>query len=606
MLAVKRLLIFSVLFLTFLAAGRALAQAGAPPPTVGNLSVSNITQTSARLSASVTTNGASTQVFFEYARPTDPRYTQAGNVQVQGSATPSTANFSLSGLTCGTDYVFRAIAVNQFGQDGPHTPKPFTTGTCISVTLASSGSAQVGGLLTLTANATGGSGALTYEFELDGDNVYDRSGSASSVQVKYPAAYDGNVTVRVTDSTGSSAIAQRHITIGAPHLTVTSVGTPNQICGDGDGAFDPGEKWSLSFTIKNDGTVAENGGYALFFPTDQVSGGITTAETHLLMDNPAAAIGNLAPGALLPVTLTFSFADDAACGATYRLSFAGGADAVSSSAGVATPITSFTLPASCQITTGCPKSKAITPPRQGLYYNASRSGNGLSNFLIPGANGRQTYFGAWFTANDDHTPTWYIVQGDLLGAAVKAPILKFTRELGSPTFSAKSAEAGRATVAMIDSSHMLMAWTLGARAGAEVMEYFTTGSAPNPNRTGAWYNPNESGWGEVIHQFDSGGVSNTFAVNYIYDASAQPRWVIGQETTANFAAGTSAKSFTVHCPGCPWLADWNSFPQASGTASAVFTDATTGRTTTDIVLPAPLTGTWQRSNLPLQLLTVPQ
>ena len=605
MLASKRLLIFIVLFLTFLASGRAIAQ-GAPPPVVGALSVSNVTQTSARFTASVTTYGQQTQVFFEYAKPTDARYTQAGNTTIAGSGIPSTASFNLSGLACGTNYVFRAIAVNQFGQDGPHTPKAFTTDSCLTVSLASSGSAVAGGTLTLTATASG-NGALTYDFDIDGDEVYDRSGPSNTISVTYPGAFDKDVAVRVTDSTGSSAIGTRHITINAPHLSVTSVGTPSAVCGDGDASFDPGERWTIPVRVTNDGAVAENGGYALFFPTDQVGGGVTTPETHIMMDTPAVSVGNLAPGASIDTTVSFKFANDAACGATYRLSFAGGADAVASSAGAGTPIASFTLPASCQVTTSCPVAKAIAAPRQGLYYNASRSGNGLSNFLIPGQNGAPPiYFGAWFTANEDRSPTWYIVQGNLLGAAVKAPILKFTRDLGSSTFRATSAEVGRATIAMIDSSHMIMAWTIGTKAGAEVMEHLTGGTPPTPNRTGAWYNPNEPGWGEVLHEYGASGATSTFAVDYIYDANAQPRWVITQDTTSNFATNTSAKGYNVHCPGCPWVADWASFPQASGTASFQFSDGSNAHATTNITLAPPLNGTWVRSNTPLQLLTPPQ
>jgi hypothetical protein len=159
---------------------------------------------------------------------------------------------------------------------------------------------------------------------------------------------------------------------------------------------------------------------------------------------------------------------------------------------------------------------------------------------------------------------------------------------------------------MIDAQHTLMTWTIGTKQGAEVMEYFTSGAAPQPNRSGAWFSANEPGWGEVIHQFDAGGVSNTFAVDYIYDANAQPRWVIGQDSTATFASGTQQKTFEVHCPGCAWIADWNSFPLASGTASVVFNDSTSGIVSTNLALPAPLSGIWVRNNLPIVILSVPQ
>lgn len=595
------------LLATFMFAASAHAQ-GTPPPVVGSLSVTNIMQTSVRLNAQVTTNNASsTQVFFEYQKVGTTIWQNGGNTTIGGSTQPSTASVNLGGLVCNTAYQFRATAINNFGQDGPRVSAVFSTSSCLSVNISTSGTSSAGGMLTIQANASGPSG-LTYEFDLDNDGTYDRTSSDDTVRVRYPSAYDADIRVRVSDGGGGSTIASKRILIQAPHLSITSVGTPAQVCGDGDSAFDPGERWTLPVRITNDGPIAESGGYATFSPTDIVTGipPVTTAETHVIMDTPAIPVGNLAPGASIDANVSFILAENSPCGARYTLQFTGGADSAAYSAGVVPPIATFNLAGTCQVTTTCPKAKAIAPPRQGLFYTPSRSGNGLSNFLIPGAGGSQVFFGAWFTANSDRSPTWYIVQGGLLGAAVKAPILKFTRDLGSPTFKATSAEVGRAVIAMIDAEHMVMTWTMGNKGGAEVMEFFTPGPAPSPNRTGAWYNPSESGWGEVIHQFNAGGVPTTFAVDYIYDAGAQPRWVIIQDTTANVATGTSAKTFQVHCPGCPWLSDWNEIPLASGTASVVFTGALTGTASTNLTLPAPLSGTWIRNNLPIQLLSTPQ
>jgi hypothetical protein len=55
---------------------------------------------------------------------------------------------------------------------------------------------------------------VTYEWDVDSDGVYEYAASAATVAHTYAAAFDGLVTLRVTDSAGRSGLA----TAGRAHL----------------------------------------------------------------------------------------------------------------------------------------------------------------------------------------------------------------------------------------------------------------------------------------------------------------------------------------------------------------------------------------------------
>lgn len=472
------------------------------------------------------------------------------------------------------------------------------------------GSAQAGA----TRNFRAPVAAPRYDWDLDGDGVIDRSGTRDTLDVTYPSAYAGNVTVLASASNGARTASTLAISTAAPLLAVSGNGASTQLCGDGDARPEPGETWSVPVRIANQGTVATSGGAALFAAKDRLDAASAgqSIDGKLEIANPLVDVGNLAPGEAATANVTVSLARDTVCNASYALLFSGGVDAASASPGQQTPVATFTLPAEaeCQVYTGgcsaTPGTKATVTPRQGLYYNPNRSGNGLSNFIIPVAGASPVYFGAWFTGAADHLPTWYVIQGPLAGNVVVAPIYRFTRDVASSTFKTNSSIVGQAVVTMKSSERMALLWQIGGKVGIELMDYFVAGPAPTPNRTGAWYNPAESGWGQVIHAFVSGGTNYVFAVDYLYDGAGEPRWVLGQGTDAQLVAGASHQTYRVHCPGCPWIADWNENPIGSGTATEVFLDATHGRTSTSFDFPTPLAGSWRRTDLPIELLTPPQ
>ena len=144
----------------------------------------------------------------------------------------------------------------------PRTSSGFTVQ--LNSTAFSSG-ASAGGDVTVSAAATGGSGSLTYEWDTDGDGVYERSGSASSMTVRYPRALNpATIAVRVRDSSGTMATSSRTFEVRGPLLSAAATGQPSEVCGNGDGVLDPGERWQLPVRISNAGSGGLGSGNALF------------------------------------------------------------------------------------------------------------------------------------------------------------------------------------------------------------------------------------------------------------------------------------------------------------------------------------------------------
>ncbi len=88
---------------------------GVSAPTVVTSAASSISTTGATLNASVTANGASTAVTFDYGT-SSASYTSTGLVGTGSPVnTTGTPSYNLSGLTCGTSYFFRAKGSNSSG-----------------------------------------------------------------------------------------------------------------------------------------------------------------------------------------------------------------------------------------------------------------------------------------------------------------------------------------------------------------------------------------------------------------------------------------------------------------------------------------------------------
>jgi hypothetical protein len=85
------------------------------PPSVTTSSASNITQESAILNLSVTPNGSSTTVWFDYGTSSTNLSSSTSHQAVASSTETTLVNMTVAGLSCDTTYYFRARAENSEG-----------------------------------------------------------------------------------------------------------------------------------------------------------------------------------------------------------------------------------------------------------------------------------------------------------------------------------------------------------------------------------------------------------------------------------------------------------------------------------------------------------
>jgi lysyl endopeptidase len=139
---------------------------------------------------------------------------------------------------------------------------------------------SAGAAVQFTATATGQSGAVTYAWDLDGDGITDRTGSANQVSATYPRSLSTQVRVSAVDAAGCTGAAGNALDVVAATLDATA-GTPQQVCGDNDGAIEPGERWSIPVTLRNNGgATLPAGARALFVPGTLSTPALATADIN--------------------------------------------------------------------------------------------------------------------------------------------------------------------------------------------------------------------------------------------------------------------------------------------------------------------------------------
>ena len=146
-------------------------------PSINSIAPPTVTDTTAVLGATVTPNGAATTVTFEYGPTTAYGSSTAGQAVGSGN-TPVAVSAPLSGLTPGTTYRFRAVAVNSqgttTGTDNTFTttaPQPQVTTTAASFVTTTS--ASING----TVNPNGLPTGIYFEYGDRADLLPNRTAS---------------------------------------------------------------------------------------------------------------------------------------------------------------------------------------------------------------------------------------------------------------------------------------------------------------------------------------------------------------------------------------------------------------------------------------------
>lgn len=351
-----------------------------------------------------------------------------------------------------------------------------------------------------------------------------------------------------------------------------------------------GNTQRLPYTCQQSGVIGPVRSVCYFHP----SASLAESAPALRLETPALNLANLAPGQQQTLNLDFQVDADAACGAPARIRYLGGAESGSFSTLRAGTVLNSSVAANCQAATQCPAQINPITPQQGLFANPARFGNGFGSFLVPVEGEDPVYFGAWFTALPDRTPTWYILQGPLRDNQVSAPVLRF-RQTGSAPFSVSSEVVGEAHVVYTAADRHWVWWSLPEGSGMEPASILYPGARPAGHHTQAWFHPPQSGWGLVFDEHVLQGQPDLVVISYLYGANGTARWSLG--ATGDVASGAMPQStFLVHCPGCPSFADFGSFPLPAGTLLRNFESRTQGSAQPEVTWPEVIDGSFLRSS----------
>jgi hypothetical protein len=165
-----------------------------PPPSVTTNPATNVGQTSATFNASVNPNGSSTTLYFDYGATTSYGLTATyGNI---GAGTGTLAlPYTISTLSCGTTYHYRARAVNS-GGTSTGGDQSFTTSTCIRNDACANATLVSGSPYSSTADTTAASTEPGDPTPSCGDGHREKS-----VWYSFTAPSSGTITA---DTFGSS------------------------------------------------------------------------------------------------------------------------------------------------------------------------------------------------------------------------------------------------------------------------------------------------------------------------------------------------------------------------------------------------------------------
>ena len=360
---------------------------------------------------------------------------------------------------------------------------------------------------------------------------------------------------------------------------------------------------TIRFNYACDAANAAPSGLAncFFHPSAQP---VTSADARVHIISQAANLGDLAIGANADNNVRAYIDPAAVCGSRAAVSYLGGVDD-STYSFAPTKVLDVAMPATgnCQVATQCAaqvQSIGPTSAANGMYGNPTRTGNGISLFNIG-----NVISAAWFTGKADRTPYWYLMAGPWNPAYTQATaeIREYTRTSVTP-FAATSAPVGTAQFTRgDDDATYLHTYEVNGRYGADkLIRAFASNNIPTPNHTGGWYNPAESGWGIAVDEHVLNG-NDTWFINYIYDAANEPRWTIG--AAQNNGGFIEQHIFLVHCPFCPKFNDFTSFASDAGGQTRTYSSQTQATLGSTITLPPPLSGTWNRTSLPIQMITPP-
>jgi lysyl endopeptidase len=152
--------------------------------------------------------------------------------------------------------------------DPGNTGAQFTEGlancNAPTVQLTVSGALNADSDISFATQVSGGTAPYRYEWDFDGDGITDRSSGEGTLSTRYNRPLSINASVRVVDAASCSRVVTRALDISGHDVRMNATRGPEQICGDGDTSFDPGERWRIVGELTNSSTATSAQALAQF------------------------------------------------------------------------------------------------------------------------------------------------------------------------------------------------------------------------------------------------------------------------------------------------------------------------------------------------------
>lgn len=325
---------------------------------------------------------------------------------------------------------------------------------------------------------------------------------------------------------------------------------------------------------------------------------LAVSSAALLIETPSLPLPALAAGASTTVELSLRVPEGTACGAPVGVDYLATALPGQHSMQSAT-VFAGQIASACASVSSCPAAATRPLPRRGFFSDPARGGNGLAVFTY-GDSANPVVGAIWYTGDRSYLSDWYTLAGPLRGGLMEAPLFR-TRNNQPSGFAPVTTEIGRTWLATVDARTQLFAWDFGdGQRGAELLNS-TAGTLPyaSPDHTNAWIQTGQSGWGLGVEGLQLGDGPLEFYGVYVFDASGQSRWLTGTSRSASSGV-IELSSQRTHCPGCPFYPDYATLATSGGTLTRTYSSRIRAQMSTTITLPAPLSGTWNRTNVEIQ------
>jgi phosphodiesterase/alkaline phosphatase D-like protein len=305
--------------------------AAAVPPTVVTGPVTASAQTSATVTGTVNPNGLSTTWFFQYGTSTSYG-SQTGSSSAGSGTTSTNVSASLTGLTPGTTYHYRLVAVNSSGTTQGADAVLTTSGTPspTAVTGSASGISTNGATLNGSVNPNGRSTSWHFEYGTStsyGSNTPSQNAGSGTSAVNVSTAISGLTAGRTyhfrlvasSDGGTSNGSDQTFTASSAPSVTTTAASSVASTSARLNGRVNPNglaTTWRFEY-----GTTTSYGS-----TTGTQNAGSGTSTTSV-----SVTILNLAPGTTYHFRLVATNASGTSVGGDLAFT-TGGAPAVTTGA----------------------------------------------------------------------------------------------------------------------------------------------------------------------------------------------------------------------------------------------------------------------------------